>query len=420
MTDIAIKIEHLSKCYRIGGPRERYKTLRDTIVDAVKAPLQRLRGGHAYQDQTIWSLKDITFEVKRGEVIGIIGRNGAGKTTLLKILSRITEPTEGYAEIRGRVGSLLEVGTGFHPEMTGRENIYLNGAILGMKKKEIERKFDEIVAFAEVERFLDTPVKRYSSGMYVRLAFAVAAHLEPEILFVDEVLAVGDTAFQKKCLGKMGDVAKEGRTVLFVSHNMQSIGMLCQRGICLSSGRIQYSGSASDAVVWYLRSNIGDQILDREIGNEPRRPGEGTAFRITKISMSFAKNGSPQIWVPIEFVLDFECLARQCEVSPSVEVWRLDGVCAFTSDAEDDGMVLDLVQGATGTVRVMIPHPNLPPGRYVVRAVARSGGCRVIDWVDEALVFDIFPTDGISVRVDERHLGTRPRGLWKVERVTCP
>ena len=220
MTDIVIRAEDLSKKYRIGAKQEGYRTLRDTLTGAFVSPFRRARrllSGQAYGaaelDETIWALKEVSFEVKRGEVVGIIGRNGAGKTTLLKILSRITEPTEGYAEIRGRVGSLLEVGTGFHPELTGRENIYLNGAILGMKKAEIERKFDEIVDFSEIGKFIDTPVKHYSSGMYVRLAFAVAAHLEPEILLVDEVLAVGDATFQKKCMGKMGAGAHEGRTV---------------------------------------------------------------------------------------------------------------------------------------------------------------------------------------------------------------
>jgi len=260
MSDIAIRVDGLSKQYRIGGPQERYKTLRDTLTDTFTALFRRLssvvRGQSSVaSNETIWALKDVSFEVERGEVVGIIGRNGAGKTTLLKILSRITEPTEGYAEIHGRVGSLLEVGTGFHPELTGRENIYLNGAILGMKKAEIERKFDEIVAFAEIEKFMDTPVKHYSSGMYVRLAFAVAAHLEPEILLVDEVLAVGDAAFQKKCLGKMGDVAKEGRTVLFVSHNMTAINLLCPRTVLLSEGNVVRDGNTPDVVAEYLKTD---------------------------------------------------------------------------------------------------------------------------------------------------------------------
>ena len=222
---------------------------------------------------TIWALKDVSFEVQQGEVVGIIGRNGAGKSTLLKILSRITDPTEGRVEIHGRVGSLLEVGTGFHPELTGRENIYLNGAILGMKQAEIERKFDEIVAFAEIEKFLDTPVKRYSSGMYVRLAFAVAAHLEPEILLVDEVLAVGDAEFQKKCLGKMGDVAKEGRTVLFVSHNMGAVTTLCKRGILLDTGKISCDEGVSETVKQYNRFLYSDEGLT--VDNCGRRGGSG-------------------------------------------------------------------------------------------------------------------------------------------------
>jgi len=266
MTDIAIRATGLSKRYRIGGPsttlrtesraRYGYKTLRDTLTNAATAPLRRLasvaRGrSSTIADQTIWALKDVSFEVQRGDVVGIIGRNGAGKTTLLRVLSRITRPTEGYAEIHGRVGSLLDVGTGFHPELTGRENIYLNGAILGMKRAEIDRRFDEIVAFSEIGRFIDTPVKHYSSGMRVRLAFAVAAHLEPEILLVDEVLAVGDLAFQKKCLGKMGEVARGGRTVLFVSHNMAAVRRLCQRAVLLDEGRARALGDVDDIVSRY-------------------------------------------------------------------------------------------------------------------------------------------------------------------------
>jgi len=268
MSDTVIKVEGLSKLYRIGSRQNDYRTLRDTITDAFTTPLRKLRKrakskglegnsnlsalGSPLSADTIWALKDVSFEIKRGEVVGIIGRNGAGKSTLLKILSRITEPTEGYAEIHGRVGSLLEVGTGFHPELTGRENIYLNGAILGMRKAEIEQKFDEILAFAEVEKFIDTPVKHYSSGMYVRLAFAVAAHLEPEILLVDEVLAVGDVGFQKKCLGKMGDVAKEGRTVIFVSHNMAAIKGLCGSGFLLKNGQLVIRDNVDTVVHAYL------------------------------------------------------------------------------------------------------------------------------------------------------------------------
>ncbi len=280
MTDIAIRTENLSKQYRIGGPQGRYKTIRESLIEAVQSPFRRaaklLRGqayGAAEMDETIWALKDVSFEVKRGEVMGIIGRNGAGKTTLLKVLSRITEPTEGHAEIHGRVGSLLEVGTGFHPELTGRENIYLNGAILGMKRAEIERKFDEMVAFAEIEKFIDTPVKHYSSGMHVRLAFAVAAHLEPEILLVDEVLAVGDAAFQKKCLGKMGDVAEGGRTVLFVSHQMNQIRRLCQRCIWLDVGGVRMIGPTVEVVSAYETALISTPFAENRNGKEATHVG---------------------------------------------------------------------------------------------------------------------------------------------------
>lgn len=267
MSDIAIRVEGLSKRYRIGAQQLGYKTLKEKLTQTAATPFRALkslagRNGHNSKSairnsksDLIWALKDVSFEVKRGEVVGIIGRNGAGKSTLLKILSRITEPTEGYADITGRIASLLEVGTGFQPELTGRENIFLNGSILGMKRAEIIKRFDEIVAFAEVEKFIDTPVKHYSSGMYVRLAFGVAAHLDPEILLVDEVLAVGDAAFQKKCLGKMGEVAKEGRTVLFVSHNMAAIRRLCKSGMYLEDGSVKFEGDAESAVNLYHLMN---------------------------------------------------------------------------------------------------------------------------------------------------------------------
>ncbi len=254
MSNFAIRLENLGKQYKIGARQERYYTLRDSIAQGFGRLFRRHPQDNQPEDH-IWALKDVSLEIKHGEVVGIIGRNGAGKTTLLKILSRITEPTTGRAEIHGRIGSLLEVGTGFHPELTGRENIYLNAAILGMKRAEIDRKFDEIVAFAEVEKFLDTPVKRYSSGMYVRLAFAVAAHLDPEILLVDEVLAVGDAAFQKKCLGKMSDVAQEGRTVLFVSHNMGAVRDLCSIVNFFDQGALLKTGYPTDIISYYLNFN---------------------------------------------------------------------------------------------------------------------------------------------------------------------
>src|SRR5438093_1964893 len=257
MSDLVITARGLGKRYRIGQRFTPYRTLRETIVRAAKAPVRAIRRTPQQKrlrkrDNTIWALRGATFDVHAGEVVGIIGKNGAGESTLLKVLARITEPTEGYGEIRGRVGVLLEVGTGFHPELTGRENIYMNGAVLGMTRREIERRFDEIVAFSEIDKFIDTPAKYYSSGMYIRLAFAVAAHLEPDVLIIDEVLAVGDVAFQKKCLGKMGDVAREGRTILFVRHNMAAVKSLCQRAYLLDHGGIVEAGATDDVIASYL------------------------------------------------------------------------------------------------------------------------------------------------------------------------
>lgn len=259
MPEYAIRINNLSKRYNLGERTQRYRTLRDTVVDCCRASVDGVRRGfrnrrkQSEEDRILWALSDVSLDVRPGEIVGVIGRNGAGKSTLLKVLSRITEPTTGYADVYGRVGTLLEVGTGFHNELTGRENIFLNGAILNMKRRQIERQFDAIVDFAEVEKFIDTPVKHYSTGMYLRLAFAVAAHLDPDILFVDEVLAVGDLAFQKKCIGKIGDVARQGRTILFVSHNMGAIRSLCNRGVVLDRGKVYSSGDISSAVSDYHR-----------------------------------------------------------------------------------------------------------------------------------------------------------------------
>jgi homopolymeric O-antigen transport system ATP-binding protein len=289
MSNIAIRVENLSKLYRLGARQEGYKTLRDQVAHGFKSLFSR--NGHrpsvaghssSVTGNPLWALKDVSFEIKPGEVVGIIGRNGAGKSTLLKILSRITEPTEGHVEIHGRVGSLLEVGTGFHPELTGRENIYLSGAILGMKRLEISRKFDEIVAFAEVEKFVDTPIKHYSSGMYMRLAFAVAAHLEPEILLIDEVLAVGDAQFQKKCLGKMGDVAQEGRTVLFVSHNMPAVSRLCGTTIWLGTGQTSEIGQTDSVISHYIA--FGQKQVTNNLAERSDRTGSG-ALRFLEFSL---------------------------------------------------------------------------------------------------------------------------------------
>src|SRR5262245_46524100 len=282
MNTLAIRVQGLSKLYQIGAMEKRHDTFRDHLAESIKSLFRNVRRSmlSAQRDNTIWALKDVSFTINRGEVVGIIGRNGAGKSTLLKILARITDPTTGVAEIHGRVGSLLEVGTGFHGELTGRENTYLNGAVLGMTKKEIDRKFDEIIAFAEVERFVDTPVKHYSSGMYLRLAFAVAAHLEPEILLIDEVLAVGDIAFQRKCLGKMGDVARQGRTILFVSHNMAAVESLCSTAYLLENGQLVESGTTKTVIDAYL--STVPTLCNASLEHRTDREGNGR-LRFTDI-----------------------------------------------------------------------------------------------------------------------------------------
>lgn len=328
MGNLAIHTDELSKMYRIGVRQARYKTLRESLGATFASPFRRMGGllsgrtnGALRLHETIWALKDVSFEVRHGEVIGIIGRNGAGKSTLLKILSRITEPTEGSARLFGRVGSLLEVGTGFHPELTGRENIYLNGAILGMRRREIERKFDEIVAFAEIEKFIDTPVKHYSSGMYVRLAFAVAAHLEPEILIIDEVLAVGDANFQRKCLGKMGDVAKEGRTVLFVSHNMGAVSTICERSLLLQDGKLSKDGVTEAVLPSYFESSH----LNATSGVHIRSYIPGA----DKVSSEWTKDS----YIAIEVYLDANKFVPgwQCDLA----CYTLDGAKLFVIQSQN-------------------------------------------------------------------------------------
>ena len=309
MSNVAISVENLSKSYRIAHKANgaRYKTLREDLMQMPKRILSRFQrfSSPLSSSETFWALKDVSFEVKQGEVVGIIGRNGAGKSTLLKILSRITEPTSGQAKVYGRVGSLLEVGTGFHQELTGRENIFLNGAILGMKRADIRKRFDEIVAFAEVDKFLDTPVKRYSSGMYVRLAFAVAAHLDPEILLIDEVLAVGDAEFQKKCLGKMSEVARAGRTVLFISHNMAAITRLCHRGIVLDQGVVQLDTDATEAAKAYLHSSHGNSA-ERSWPDAKSAPGDAVArLRAVRVFSDTQATDTVDIRRPVVVEMEF-------------------------------------------------------------------------------------------------------------------
>jgi lipopolysaccharide transport system ATP-binding protein len=349
-----IRVEKLGKQYRLGGPAEPYSTLRESLVNAARAPLRKLRA-RADAPQ-IWALQDVNFEVGAGEVVGVIGRNGAGKSTLLKVLSRITEPTRGRVELYGRVGSLLEVGTGFHPELTGRENIYLNGAILGMKRQEIARVFDDIVAFAEVEQFIDTPVKRYSSGMYLRLAFAVAAHLEPEILLVDEVLAVGDAQFQKKCLGKMGEVAQGGRTVLFVSHNMAAVQSLCNRALLLTRGRVTQFGGVREVVHEYMRE--ADKSDAAALFARAKRSGTGE-LRFVDVNIAPADNPAhpPSSGVALRVSMTLE----------NGTAAAIDGVDIGFSlhDRYEIGLGL-LYSSYTGR------HFTLAPGRSTISFVLRS------------------------------------------------
>jgi lipopolysaccharide transport system ATP-binding protein len=390
MSEIAIRVENLGKQYRIGSKQERYRTLRDALVDAAAAPFRRLasvvRGqSSAAMNEVIWALKDVSFEVKRGEAVGIIGRNGAGKSTLLKILSRITEPTTGWAEIHGRVGSLLEVGTGFHPELTGRDNIYLNGTILGMKRTEIEKKFDEIVAFAEVEKFIDTPVKHYSSGMYVRLAFAVAAYLEPEILLVDEVLAVGDAAFQKKCLGKMENVAKEGRTVLFVSHNMGTVQMLCCRGVLLNNGIVVLNDDIERVIADYLRDMEVKSLC--KLADRRDRGGKGEA-KLIDLDILANRTGSTVLaagsFARFVFHVDSMCPGMSCHFT----VYNSLGYQVANFDSAVHGLE-DIHDVQLGTKFICdIEELNLVPGRYRINAALFSGG-EMQDHVEAVAVFDV-------------------------------
>jgi lipopolysaccharide transport system ATP-binding protein len=343
VTDLSIQVRGLSKQYRIGGWEAPYKTLREAIVEVIQAPF-RFLGRHSTsrtgsQNNLFWALKDVSFEAKAGEIIGIIGRNGAGKSTLLKILSRITGPTTGFARIHGRVSSLLEVGTGFHTELTGRENVYLNGAILGMRRREIDRKFDEIVAFAEVERFLDTPVKYYSTGMYLRLAFAVAAHLEPEVLIVDEVLAVGDASFQKKCLAKMEDVGQGGRTVLFVSHNMSAVTRLCQRVILIDSGTVLRDGPALDVVSAYLRAGLGTSACrEWEPSSEDRPRGDVAGLLAVRVRSEEGRIADAlDIRRPIRVEMEYDVWKPGYLLTPHFGFNNEDGVRAFSAfDADPE------------------------------------------------------------------------------------
>ncbi len=415
MSDLAIRVSNLSKQYTIGTARYRHDMVRDLLMDGLRGLLRR-NGRPDRRERTIWALKDVSFDVKRGDIIGIIGRNGAGKSTLLKILSRITEPTAGRAEIYGRIGSLLEVGTGFDRELTGRENVYLNGAIIGMKKAEIDRKFDEIVAFAEVEKFIDTPVKRYSSGMYVRLAFAVAAHLEPEILIVDEVLAVGDAQFQRKCLGKMGDVAKQGRTVLFVSHNMTALLNLCTNALLLTGGEIQINGSVQQVVVGYLTSATsftGEVSLE----HPSSRPNTGLRFLGVRIlDDNNRTTGLVELSRGCTIQIDYEVCLPTKGAQIAFELSNDMGICVLCSTDLDHQPQDREATRLPGRYRSSchIEPQYLRGGRYSIHLASSIPGVRILDEAYNIITFDVVDNSSSEKRLAQGRKGViAPPLRWK-------
>ena len=423
MTNIAIRVEGLGKQYRIGGnTRRSYRTLRDSISDAVKWPGRLLRGNLNRKAETIWALKDVSFELKEGNVLGVIGRNGAGKSTLLKILSRVTEPTRGFAEVHGRVGSLLEVGTGFHPELSGRENVFLNGAVLGMGRTEIERKFDEIVDFSGVDKFIDTPVKRYSSGMYLRLAFSVAAHLEPEILVVDEVLAVGDAEFQRKCLGKMSDVAEAGRTVLFVSHNMSAILRLTEQAIVLDQGQVVYKAPTREAVDFYMASGFsqsGERTWEADEVPESAAPFRPIALRVLNPRGKVSDTVQSREILDIE--LEYEIAKEIQGLRVGIYLQTIRGEVVFTSfDTDSSAQYKKYGVRKPGLYKssTQIPANLLNEGQYILGLNASSYRVKRYFQDERALAFNVDAMGAPGMQWPEARQGLiRPQLEWKIKKV---
>lgn len=429
MNEVVIRVEGLGKQYRIGLAPERYRTLRDTLMNTAAQPFRAARNliaGSTIQKGDgkgiIWALRDVSFDVQRGQVLGIIGRNGAGKSTLLKILSRVTEPSEGSAMLHGRVGALLEVGTGFHLELTGRENIYLNGAILGMKRTEIERKFDEIVAFSEVEQFIDTPVKRYSSGMYLRLAFAVAAHLEPEILVVDEVLAVGDAEFQRKCLGKMSDVAQEGRTVLFVSHNMSAILRLTEQAIVLEKGRLVMQSPTAQAIDYYMASGFSD--VGEHFWKPDEVPSDASPFCPLALRVKDRQGrvvDTMRSTDPITVEVEYRLSSPITGLRVGIYLLTLRGEYVFTSfDIDQPERYEEYGARLAGHYisRCVIPGDFLNDGRYVLAMNASTFRMKRYFQDDHILAITVDGTGAPGKQWAEPRLGpVRPRLEWQIERL---
>jgi lipopolysaccharide transport system ATP-binding protein len=430
MSDIVIRAHQISKQFALRGAKENYQTLRSAISRAASAPFRAARTlVHPRNEpssphyERFWALRDVCFEVKRGEVLGVIGQNGAGKSTLFKILSRITEPTEGYVDIDGRIGSLLEVGTGFHSELSGRENVYLSGAILGMKRHEIARKFDEIVDFAEVPRFIDLPVKHYSSGMYLRLAFSVAAHLEPEILLVDEVLAVGDAAFQRKCMGKMSEVANEGRTVLFVSHNMSAIARLCHTGLLLHGGRVVGYGDVQSVVQQYLDRSVllsGEKTFD--LSERPAIRIREVAFtgiavldKERKVSPAVSLSGGLTLQIRYRVTRP----VRGAQIS--FRLWNSEMVCVLTStdfDLEPHRIGHDHAPGDY-VAECTLPGQYLRPGSYWVDLLSVIPGTKNLDEIQQCTGFEVLDDGSIDTVLGQKRLGVvAPMLEWRTNRVT--
>ncbi len=420
MSQKAIIVKNIGKQYRIGAERKAYATLQESLVNAIKTPFRRissvLRERSAFlSDEKFWALHDVNFEVEPGEVVGLIGRNGAGKSTLLKVLSRITKPTTGEAIVAGRLGSLLEVGTGFHAELTGRENVYLNGAILGMRRHEIDRKFDEIVAFAEVEKFIDTQVKHYSSGMYLRLAFSVAAHLETEILLVDEVLAVGDARFQKKCLGKMDDAAGEGRTIIFVSHNMTAVQSLCKRGIWINNGQIVRDGDIAPVIAAYLSEDTINET-ERRWDTPDEAPGVDEA-RIHAVRVR-ANSDTPQdvlsMETPLAVEVDFWNFVPDAALNITLQFINEQGIVAFASGpADNPGWSGNTLPSGLFRNTCYIPGDLLNAGQYYIHLLVVQDQSRVLYRHEYIVSFDIVDTSTRGSWYGKRAGVVRPVLQWE-------
>ena len=408
MSNLAIRCERLSKRYRIGAPYERYKALRDVISDAAAAPFRRIRAvnrnGHAnghqppvphesIDDSHIWALDDVSFEIEAGDVVGIVGRNGAGKSTLLRILSRITKPTRGRARVNGRVGSLLEVGTGFHPELTGRENVFLNGAILGMRKTEIARKFDEIVAFAEVEKFIDTPVKRYSTGMYMRLAFGVAAHMETEVLIVDEVLAVGDASFQKKCFQRMSEIGQHGRTILFVSHNMSALRNICKQAVVIDHGKLVAQGEVDQTIDQYL-ARIGNEAQDETV--------ETPTFTVESVEITSECSPVIKTFDPVRISVRFIPKTAIADPSIFVSILTMESRRLASLSFKDFASAAPLEAGDVCELGFTIESLPLLPGPYQVEVYLKNTR-DMLELVSRSYQFEVAETQVYGGRKLDPH-----------------